>query len=439
MTVNTRKLATGVLVALLAVACLAPVSQGGAAPGARSASAGLLAGVNVEGVGAIPLSYADSAIAQARRLHATAVRTEVPWSSLQPTGPGVISQASQAYLDRLVSDADAAGITVILNVDSSPCWASAAPAALLRKCRPGRPSVAERWPPKNPASFAAFVTYLTERYGQDLTAIEIWNEPDQANELYFAGPHKAARYAAVLRAAYTAIKLVNPHTMVLAGSLVGPNGVFLRALYAAGIKGYYDALAVHFYTLTVASLRSIHEVQLANGDHTPLWLDEFGWSSCWPRHKIDHEQACVTPAVQAQNIRSIFGQLSRMPYVAAAVIYKLESGAQEEFGMLAAGGRAKPAFSALASALASTPAIPSPSLSLTRRGASVVAAGSGPVGDFMTLEAFKAGALRYRAYFVLNRFNKFSIALPSVLGTSGLSVRVYQYGVGPASAAQRSV
>src|SRR4029077_9963109 len=130
-------------------------------------------------------------------------------------------------------------------------------------------------------------------------------EPDQANEAYFAGPHKAARYAAVLRAAYPAIKQVSPGLTVVAGSLVGSNGVFLRALYAAGIKGFYDGLSVHFYNLTLASLRSIHEVQLANGDATPLWLDEFGWSSCWPQRRSEQEQACVTAATQALNIANV--------------------------------------------------------------------------------------------------------------------------------------
>ena len=135
--------------------------------------------------------------------------------------------------------------------------------------------------PRRP--IATFVAYLAQRYGTRLAAIEVWNEPDQSNEAYFAGPEKPQRYAAVLRAAYPAIKQANPNVPVLAGSLVGANGVFLRALYAAGIKGYYDGLAVHYYTLTLASLRSIHEVQVANGDTKPLWLNEFGWSSCWPQ------------------------------------------------------------------------------------------------------------------------------------------------------------
>ena len=139
---------------------------------------------------------------------------------------------------------------------------------------PGRLSAADAWPPVDPASYAAVAGYLARRYGSRLAAIEIWNEPDQRNQLYFAGPNKVQRYAAIVRAAYTAIKQADPSVPVLAGSLVGSNGLFLRALYAAGIKGYYDGLAVHYYSLALASLRAIHEVQLANGDSRPLWLDE---------------------------------------------------------------------------------------------------------------------------------------------------------------------
>ena len=94
-------------------------------------------------------------------------------------------------------------------------------------------------------------------------------------------------------------KQANPAVPVIAGSLVGSNGVFLRALYAAGIKGYYDGLAVHFYTLGLASLRAFREVKWPTATPKPLWLDEFGWSSCYPRHRVQEEQACVTPGIQA--------------------------------------------------------------------------------------------------------------------------------------------
>ncbi|HWW90556.1 MAG TPA: hypothetical protein VNY35_07240, partial [Solirubrobacteraceae bacterium] len=53
-----------------------------------------------------------------------------------------------------------------------------------------------------------------------------------------------------------------------------------------------------------------------------------------------------------------------------------------------------------------------------------------PVGDYMGLEAFVGGALRYRALFVLDRFNRYHIALPAVLGSRGIQVRVFQYWAG---------
>ena len=122
-------------------------------------------------------------------------------------------------------------------VESTPCWASSAPASLLRRCVPGESqgrrvaSEQSRRPtrPSSPSSPRATA--------RSLAAIEVWNEPDQANEDYFAGPEKPQRYAAILRAAYPAIKQANPSVPVLAGSLVGSNGVFLRALYAAGHQG----------------------------------------------------------------------------------------------------------------------------------------------------------------------------------------------------------
>jgi hypothetical protein len=284
------------------------------------------------------------------------------------------------------------------------------------------------------------VAYLAQRYGTQLAAIEIWNEPDQSNEVYFAGPNKATRYAAILRAAYPAIKQANPNVPVLAGSLVGANGVFLRALYADGIKGFYDALAVHFYTLTLASLRSFRQVQVENGDTKPLWLDEFGWSSCWPRQRIQQEQACVAARTQAANMADVFRSLARTSYVAAEVIYTLKDSGAEDFGVISDSGAHKPSFSALAGVLASPFGRVSPVvLRLRRRGSRVQASGSGPVGDFMGLEVFSGGTLRYRAVFTLDRFNRYSITLPRVLGTSGLKVRVFQYWAGLGKAAQRSI
>jgi polysaccharide biosynthesis protein PslG len=435
---SPSKHAIACAVVLCLLVLLGVVDAAVAGPRTRAASSALLGGVNIGGVERdATTSTVDRTIALAQQLHAKLVRVEVPWSVMEPNGANQIEPRALAYVDRVVGDAAAAGIRVIVMIQSTPCWASSAPASVLRACQPGRQSQASAWPPAQPADFAAFCAYLAQRYGTRLAAIEIWNEPDQVNEAYFAGPNKPARYAALLRAAYPAIKQASPDVAVLAGSLVGSNGAFLRALYAAGIKGYYDGLAVHFYHLTLASVRSIHEVQLANGDSTPLWLDEFGWSSCWPRQRIQQEQACVTAQTQARNVASTFRALSASSYVAAAVLYKLQDSSSETFGLVSASGARKPAFAALAGVLASPfGSAGTVTLRLRRRGRHVLASGSGPVGDFMMLEAFQGSVLRYRALFTLDRFNQYAIALPSVLGTSGLRVRVFQVWAGAGKDAQ---
>ena len=57
----------------------------------------------------------------------------------------------------------------------------------------------------------------------------------------------------------------------------------------------------------------------------------------------------------------------------------------------------------------------------------------------MRLEALQGTVLRWEATFILDRFNHYRIVLPSVLGTHGLRVRVYQYTTGPARDAEKTI
>lgn len=434
MTGGFGKLAIAAALAMVALSLAAPGANSIAPPGPP------LGGVNATGISfGMPTTKVDRLIAWARSLDAHTIRVEIPWSTLEPA-PGQIEPRALAFTDHLVNQASSAGIKVLALAMWSPCWASSAPASLLRKCRPGDGSKARAWPPSDPNAYGSFVAFLAARYGSKLAAIEVWNEPDQANEDYFAGPNKAQRYAALLRAAYPAIKRANPETTVLGGSLVGSNGAFLQALYAAGIKGYYDGLSVHFYNLVLGSLRYLHEVQLTNHDLKPLWLNEFGWSSCWPRQRVQQEQGCVTNQVQATNLKNVFRSLARTPWVAAEIVYELQGSRSEDFGAFTETGARKPSFGALRSVFESPIGKPSPvSVHLSRPGGRVLASGSGPVGDYMQLEAFSGRRAVYRALFTLDRFNRYSLALPRVLGTRRLRVSVFQYWMGTARAASASI
>lgn len=436
----TRRFNKLAVVPSLAVMALALITPSGAQSIVAPAPGPPLAGVNATGIAfGTPPAKVDQEIAWAHSLDAHAIRVEIPWSTLEPRR-GQIEPQALAFTDNLINQASAAGIKVVALAMWSPCWASSAPAPLLSKCRPGQSSKAQAWPPADPNTYGSFAAFLARRYGAKLAAIEVWNEPDQANEDYFAGPNKAQHYAAVLRAAYPAIKHADPEMPVLGGSLVGSNGAFLRALYAAGIKGYYDGLSVHFYNLVLASLRNLHEVQLANHDSTPLWLNEFGWSSCWPRQRIQQEQGCVTKRAQADNLQNVFRSLARTPWVAAEMIYELQGSRSEDFGVLTETGAHKPSFGALRSVFISPLGKASPvGVHLSRRGSRVVASGSGPVGDYMQLEVLSGRGAVYRTLFTLDRFNRYSLPLPRALGTKNLRVSVFQYWMGAAKVARASI
>jgi hypothetical protein len=407
-----------------------PVRSGALHGARRSAPPG---GVNIGEIEANTTpSEIDAEIASAKRLHAQLVRAVLPWAQFEPHRPGELDSGAVSAAARLMHDAAAAHIQVIASVFDTPCWASSAPSSMLGSCNSFHSGAGSAWPPRDPSDFATFVGWLASAYGPRLAAIEVWNEPDQQNEDYFAGPEKPRHYAELLKAAYPAVKQADAKVKVLAGSLVGSNGAFMEALYRNGIKGFYDGVAVHFYTLVLGSVRRFREVQLAHGDHTPLWLDEFGWTSCWPQEALQEEQGCVTAKVQAQNLRSAFAELDEAPYLAAVVPYELRDSPGGQFGVLNEAGARKPSFGALAGALARPGgAPPPPTLRLRASDGRVIASGFGPVGDYMKIEAFRSGRLRYEAVFTLNRFNRYRLALPKALGASDLTIRVYQYWLGP--------
>src|SRR5579862_7383584 len=147
-----RHLGAAALLSLaLGVASVAP------AQAASASTSSLVGGVNVVGINSgATVAEADRNIAEAQELHAKIVRVEAPWSQFEPQGQGQINPHTQAFADRLIDDAAAAGIKVILIAERTPCWASAAPSREIAKCRPLQESAANAWPPRDPSTYAAF-------------------------------------------------------------------------------------------------------------------------------------------------------------------------------------------------------------------------------------------------------------------------------------------
>jgi hypothetical protein len=410
-----------VLLLTVAVLCLT------AATGAASAKP--LYGV--QGVEALPWvspADADKALDTAQATHAKVLRVEVSWSTLEPVAAGQRDPAALAAIDHVVAGASARGMKVLLLVDATPCWASISPSR--GSCSGADPNTHDvtRYQPSGTQGFVDVSTFLVQRYAKDLAAFEIWNEPDQVNEQYWAGPNKVAKYVALTKAVYPAIKRVAPQVPVLAGSFVGGDGKWLQALYAAGIKGYYDALSVHFYDLTLSALSTTRAVQKANGDRKPLWLAEFGFTSCYakggPAFRIDH--ACNTRAGQAQNLVDTLRSINKVSWVKGAVVYTLNDQSEAyQFGLLTAAGQRKPAFGAVSDVFAGRKVkVTKPKMGLTARKGRVTVAGTASQVERFTLRVYRAGRLAYRAVLRTDRFGAYKVKLPAVIGTSQLRVRL---------------
>lgn len=382
-------------------------------------------GVQIQSVdGGTDPARTDAELDVARSAGATLVRIGVPWSALEPKASGVRDAATLAAADHAVAAAAARGLRVVLVMTSTPCWASAAPASLRGTCSSPDANrfAVTRYPPATTAPYVRLSTFMVRRYQTRLAAFEVWNEPDQSNEAYWAGPNKVARYVRLTKALYRPLKRENPRLTVLAGAFTSYNGRWLRALYRAGIRGSYDALSMHLYAQALYGLRINHAVQVANRDRRPVWLGETGWTSCAPAARSPEGHVCVDPAQQGALLSDLVTSLRTRPrYVRAIIDYKVadDDARFQQFGLVGSDLAPKPALGALQAALRPARLRPVPvHVTLTRDKGGVMASVSGPNSDAYALEAVVNGRLRYRRSFYLGVDGTYRFRMPTALGTT---------------------
>lgn len=227
-------------------------------------------------------SQADASreIAAVAKTGASWVRVPIDWALIE-VGKG---QYDWGYLDNLVNTAGSHNLRVLGLISNTPFWARTEGAQLLFPSSP----------PKNVADFGDFAAAVVSRYGNRITAWEIWNEPNLPLFMGFI-ENKPRHYTDMLKAAYTSIKSVQPNSTVIAAGLSpllgadSPPG-FLQQLYDAGAGGFFDAAAAHPYVfpggLAADSVNGwsdvlrMHDVMAANGDGgKKIWMTEMGAST----------------------------------------------------------------------------------------------------------------------------------------------------------------
>ncbi|MGQ9553855.1 MAG: beta-galactosidase [Anaerolineae bacterium] len=207
-------------------------------------------------------------------------------------------QFDWSYTDRILDQVEQFGLHIVVRLDHQPQWAGG-----------GFPT---NGPPDNLQDFADFCFALATRYRGRIDAYEIWNEPNLAREWSDRAPDPA-EYVALLKVAYVAIKQADPEAIVITAGLTPtgtqppvamPDDVYLRGMYAAGMKGFYDMVGMHaagykappelspeeaaankeayggerfFCFRRVEDLR---QIMVENGDaNTQVAILEFGWTS----------------------------------------------------------------------------------------------------------------------------------------------------------------
>lgn len=256
----------------------------------------------------------------------TVIRFDVSWRNLEPE-PG--HYAWLGKLDTIVNAAVARHITPIVTIIETPGWANGGQDAWV--------------PPNDPAQYAAFAGMLAKRYAGRVSDWEVWNEPDIP--LFWRPSPDPAAYAQLLKAASAAIRAANPHAVVVGGSVTFGNVKFLKALYADGVKGTFDVLSVHPYTLTRAPgdqrdryhslsaiLDDMRAVMLANGDGaTPVWVTELGWAVVGLNS--------VSPSQRVEYLAQSVPIILERPWVKLLAVYTIDTSDSARFGLSTNGVR----------------------------------------------------------------------------------------------------
>jgi hypothetical protein len=305
----------------------------------------------------------------ASELGAGWVRLWASWEQLQPA-PGAWDQHALGMMNDSVNAAKAKSLKVLVVVHRSPAWASGGKGGIH--------------PPTDPSTFGAAMGGLARQL-PGVDAWELWNEEDET--IFWAGGADPAKYAAMVKAAYPAIKAVQPNDVVVTGATVGNNFDFIEALYDHGIKGSFDAVGVHTDTAclvngpdvyyrdeqgmigryTFTGYREVHAVMARHGDgDKKIWMTELGWNtqsdapgSCNTGMWAGQKPLGVSEQQQAEFLTQAYRCLAGDPLVGVALWFGLQdipgSNYAEGYGLYRANGSAKPsaaAFGALGGGIA---------------------------------------------------------------------------------------
>ncbi len=233
------------------------------------------------------------------------VKTQIRWLDYEGAGKGAYNWA---WLGPIVADVNGRGLKLVLSVVAAPEWA-----------RPAGDDYSINGVPESPQDLGDFLATLVGHYPGQIAAIEVWNEQNLAREV--GGHLDVGHYVAMLKAAYTSVKAVDPNVIIISGGLT-PTGTndgytaiddrqYLGQMIAGGAAQYTDVIGAHPSGFNLppdadwrnpppdqcgvfkfpcsnphpswafkATLEDYHHILVTNGVNKQIWATEFGWAVC---------------------------------------------------------------------------------------------------------------------------------------------------------------
>ncbi len=236
-------------------------------------------------------------------------KMQVRWEDVEP----VQGTYDWSKVRLAVASARRNNMRMMISLVTAPEWAR----------QPGV-DTSKHGPPADYANYTRMLRRMLERWGDDIHAIEIWNEQNLDREWMSVNGLNAEDYTELLRVSYETIKSINPNIIVISGALSPGGGwqepdgrisaiddfAYLDGMISAGFLEYTDCVGVHHNGYNIGpsvlanevpddptatfrgpfdnphhswSFRSTLEtyadmVQVAGYD-IPLCITEFGWAS----------------------------------------------------------------------------------------------------------------------------------------------------------------
>lgn len=226
------------------------------------------------------------------------LRQEVRWAAIEWRE----GQYDWTELDRLVADASAEGVRILLQVGGFPPEDAPRQRDVLTLS------------PDEMRRYADLLGRMAARYRGQVQAYEIWDAPNAAPIWGGSGVMPASEYAQLLHLAYAAVKAADSQAIVVTAALMPtgshnpreaiPPHVYLDEMYQAGAKAHFDAIGAQSWGynnppaddptrstadtttfkgdwhLYFRSFELLYPVMQKHGDGAKqIWLVKFGWPS----------------------------------------------------------------------------------------------------------------------------------------------------------------